>query len=1285
MLAFKKIAFLCVLFLLGASQVFAFTATNGEVSFTRLLYGSYGGIYDNPGEKGGNVFVAPWGNATFNWKISGQTNLIKQYSITFQCAPVKDYSKPQSKFYSYTIFGQADSFDWEVDQDSRNYVGAPKNCFCKAFIIAQGETDSLYGEPKPLGEAVTDWFRICEKPEIIKPWIQLLPAERKEDGTLFNLELLSKGNDNSKNPNILFKIFPRDILFEENEKNLIILKPNNPSAVSSLEVGRWLSYYNPDDQATRPMLSILLKNLRFVNNNYCYQAQATNSRGTTVTPAMCFGDQGKIINFPKVANKSVIPTSNNSAYITGSLISTGNSPELYFWVLARDYYDPDKNNNTITSGTDFKATKVGNYQFKIDGLRADTTYCYYTTARNEAGFASTENHNVLDCFTMPGKDWVKTLPSSYVEVGPSFGSVETKFIATVYSVGAGNKNLNLDAKGWFEYDLKSNLPKDISKIDLPKTTSKISFKFNPYLDGKGKNFMAAMPSQLLANKEYCYRAVVENSLGIRKKGNLECFSFGGKEAVASVPEGIKFVTSPNGSTIQKVVLKGNVVYPRNVQVAYFIWQKGIQDLATHKTTYKQITNWTATTKISPSNGNWASSSNTFYGEISNLQPGEKYCYKAVSHYNQDWMTAYYPLDESHLHCFVVPFRPVVETYDADLGADLSIVKLQGKIKDTGFNNFWTDDGKYNIGQILYEKQIILERAKSPLPADTKRLQEINGAFDDFRKKYCDGIACGADVYFNVYPNNISVMPSANKEELAKKANVLTQFAIDTAIHTNLEYFSYQVSNGVFKKMISSPVVKCVRYECGTEIWVGDICQKVIYTGSDCNRKGNSSCSKEGRYCSAISATHGNYCEWSSFNDEKEKCELYRIVFSKGTICPATDIKCTSLSYDYKARAKNAAWYDNASVSKSFVLPIDSIPYGQKFGSWGGCVRSSAPIYNTISNSGCADTAMTMGITYWYKNNQDVKIAWDKLIKKYLKDIKAWEAQQDSDCKNPGNDYYTPNPFTFLYIAREAKNLGGDYAYGALGRGGDWPTEKMTKLLQDINLSPVYLTGKGISSALSFDQAVDSLGRKKVLVLREYSQSQLNGGSGHWLYFDSYDPFTKTINGFDSANGMKISFDRDKYSQVDCGTQFTRNDIDNWGLEPNRYPILSSTGEVQLRQYDSNSQIAVLEFWTTVERVGDNDDEINISFSWYPVSDTGNLIPYLNEVAYPISTQWSKIKFQTIVSTSQKVQIAIKDGQAYCYFAKGENSSGYISKATAPTCFKIKNGELEKVIFTQGME
>lgn len=1280
-MAFKKSLFLCLMLLLGASQAFAFTALNGEVSFDRLLYGGY---YDYPGkENTGVAFVPNWSNGRISWDISGKTNLIQQYSLTLQCAPVADYPKAQSKYYTYTFSGQQDYAEWEQDPEPYNYTGAPKNCFCKASIIAQGQIDPLYGEPKPLAEAVTKWFKVCE-PEIIKPWIELLPAEKQSDGTIFKAQLLSKGND-TKEPQMLFKIFPRNILFEETEKNLIILKPNNPNAFSAWENGRWLLYYDSDDQATRPMFAMLLKNLYFVNKDYCYQASASNSRGTTVSPAMCFGDEGKVIGFPRVANKSAIPGTNNTAFITGLLTNTGGSPELYFWVLAEDYYDPKTPKRTVSSGTDFKVTKAGSYQFKVEGFEPDTTYCYFTTARNEAGFASTKNNSALDCFVTPGISWVKTLPSTYTEVQPSYGQVNAKFFATIYSLGAGKKNLNLSGKGWFEYDLKANFPKDISKIDLPKITKKISFTFNPFTESKGKNFSASMPETLLAGKEYCYRAVVENSLGIKKKGNLECFSYGGQEAVASVPEGIKFVLTPDGANIQKVVLKGAIVFPKNVEVAYFIWQKGIQG-QDHKTTYKTGSNWTATVKNPPPNGNWANASNTFYGEILNPVPGDKYCYKAVSHYNQNWMTAYYPLDENHLHCFVIPFRPQVETFDADLGADLSIVKLQGKIKDAGFNNFWTDDGKYNIGQLLYEKQIILERKEKNalLSTDSARLTQINGILDGFTKQYCQGITCGTDVYFNVYPENISAGSwQKDLEKLAQEKQRLSQFGTETVVHNNLEYFSYQVANGTFKSMLApAGIPRCVRYECGFK----NSCQQVVYAGADCARLGRTSCRWEGQYCQANRTTDGVYCEWTGYNPDKEKCELYQITFPKGSTCPTSEDRCLGISYSYKARAKNVAWYDNTSNAKKFLIATEPIPYGQSIAFWDQCQRSNSGL-TTMRRSGCADTSMTMAIAYWYKNDSSVKAGWNRLINKYYSQIREWEDQQGAGCKNPGLDYNTPNPFTFLYIARNAHDTEGTYAYGAIAQGGQWIAEGMTKLLKDINIIPEYLTGSNQSvdrGYLSFERAVQNLSNGKVIVIRRPTATV--GGTGHWLYFNMYDPNTKTINGIDSWDGSYVSYTKDDYKNIGFGYEFSSSqdddEVDNWALEPDHYPALEAVNQVNLVSYDSEQDLANLKFLTTVKKTGANNDEIEIKFYWQPVSiNTGLAVLNLDNFVYPKDTPWQKYTVKSEVGIIQNVNnVKINPKYAYCYWAVGKNNLGYMSGATQQTCFTIKEGKIETVVF-----
>lgn len=1266
---FKKITFFCVVFFCFANNIFAFTALNGDVSFDRLTYGNF---YDYPGDQKTINYISGQGIENFAWKISGSTDLIKQYSITFQCAPVIDYSKAQSKYYSYTHYGQTNSFDWEVDTDSRNYEGAPKNCYCKASIIAQGDVDSLYGEPKPLGEAQTHWFRICEKPEIIKPWIRLLPIEEKDNGTVFNLELLSMGND-EKLPSILFKIFPRDILFEQNQKNVINIESDNLSIFPAYK-GQWLKYFNTDDQEYRSYFSIM-RNI-FLSNDYCYQAKATNSRGETITPASCRFDDGKLIYLPKVANKSVVVSGNNTAYVTGSLINTGGSSKIYFWVLVKDYFDTKKPKKTFSSGTNFRATKVGNYQFKIAGLDANTSYCYYTTARNEAGFDTTDNSNTLDCFATPGKEWVKTLPSAYVEVDTRRKG-GTKLFAVVYSIGAGNKNINLPVKAWFEYGLKENIPKDVSKIDLPEITEKISFQFNSYSEAKGKRFTVPISDKILSGKEYCYRAVVENSLGMKKKGNLECFSYGGIAAVESVPEGLNFVMSPDGSIIQKAVLKGNVVYPKNVEVAYFIWQKGKEDKSTNKTTYKESSGWTATTKIRPSNGDWSNTKNIFYGTIPFPKPGEKYCYKAVSNYNLEWITDYYPLNEKDLHCFVVPYRPIVKTFSADLGADLSIVSLKGKIEDAGYNKVWTDDGKYNIGQILYEKQIILERKNNPLTTDKNRLAEINQIFDSFNSKYCEGKGCGVDVYFNVYPNSYSNLK--NNESTALKNNTLSQFATDTIVHVDLEEFGYQISNGIFKGMLAPyNTTRCVRYECNTKAW-GGVCEEVIYFGNDCLiRKGNSACKRSGQYCSAIDSNKGSYCEWLAYDKNKEKCGLFQIVFPKGVNCPTTEQRCSGVTYEYKARAKNSAWYDISNEPKQFVIATESIPYGQSISFWDGCQRSNGEL-STMRRSGCADTSMTMAIAYWYKNDNNVKSNWNNLIKKYFNQIRAWEKELDSDaCRNPGLDYYTPNPFTFLYIARNATNDDGSIAYGAIGKNGQWNTKAMTRLLDDINIVPYYLTGSAKNNYLSFENAVGNLINGKNLVLRRPTNTV--GGTGHWLYFDSYDPIQKTINGIDSWDGAYVSYTKSKYESYGFGREHRdyNDEIDNWALIPDRYPILSTNKEPDLLEYNDENGMATLKFWATIERAGSNNNEVEVVFYWSPVTAYGDTIINFDGLKYPLSSKGVKHTVASETSVWQDVEnIKIKKGSIYCYWAKASNIY-YDSQATEKNCFKITNdNKLEK--------
>lgn len=199
--------------------------------------------------------------------------------------------------------------------------------------------------------------------------------------------------------------------------------------------------------------------------------------------------------------------------------------------------------------------------------------------------------------------------------------------------------------------------------------------------------------------------------------------------------------------------------------------------------------------------------------------------------------------------------------------------------------------------------------------------------------------------------------------------------------------------------------------------------------------------------------------------------------------------------------------------------------------WGNCWRGGDCSTCAMKRSGCADTSLTMLITYWYNNNANVKKLWEEMVLTSNIPGNGWSTN-GSNCKNNPTSV-KPDPYKVLHFMNKL---------GVNGSGGGWDEGNLSMMLGKIGLKYVPLGNISLEKAKKF----------------------FDDGAGLILYCRYYRSDVRDCNGPTGCNHYIVPLDYDSQNQV------VRINDPGWDIDHLSYDTYRSYGCGGTNQYGEKS-------------------------------------------------------------------------------------------------------------------
>ncbi len=237
--------------------------------------------------------------------------------------------------------------------------------------------------------------------------------------------------------------------------------------------------------------------------------------------------------------------------------------------------------------------------------------------------------------------------------------------------------------------------------------------------------------------------------------------------------------------------------------------------------------------------------------------------------------------------------------------------------------------------------------------------------------------------------------------------------------------------------------------------------------------------------------------------------------------------------------------DNGTIDPQPVSDQDETPivkydypfFSQHDGPWGNCCRRLSGCVGSIvylGKTGCADTAVSMAIAYWYSNNETTKAQWLQMLKSDPPPSSMNSASsRNTFCYNKFQNNPSPDPYKVIYYMNNT---------GANLSDANWSLPKMKSFLNSLNLE--------FDRVISLDYAAakDIVSTNKSIILfcdlypgngRDCSGGKGNGTCNHYVLAKGIDKNGNLLihNPALSADNFPSVLSQTTYQNWGCGQAY----------------------------------------------------------------------------------------------------------------------------------------------------